>query len=86
MIIYKTAGDPCGARRKGRRFMHLDELRKYYKQVQVDRYMYAAVKNVAWYVTEWEKFDWFVASSKLEKYVELITLSRATLLMTIHGG
>lgn len=27
-----------------------------------------------------------VASSKLEKYVELITLSRATLLMTIHGG
>lgn len=27
-----------------------------------------------------------VAPGKLEKYVELITLSRATLLMTIHGG
>lgn len=58
--------------------MHLDELRKYYK-TSSGRYTGNRFDRSGWYVGEWEKY-------KLEKYVELITLSRATLLMTIHEG
>lgn len=34
--------------------MHLDELRKYYRQVQVSA---GAAEVAGWYVAEWEKFE-----------------------------
>lgn len=44
-------------------------------------------ENRAWYVVAASDGKSFaLRETKLEKYVGLITLSRAALLMTIHGG